>query len=84
MGKLSYWVILSLLLLTILLAGCQSGETTSTTPSSTPTANAPKIPHGLEGMADCLSCHATGTHGVPADHAGRVNSGCTACHKSAN
>lgn len=46
----------------------------------------PVIPHPLEGRADCLMCHASGVAGAPqypADHAGRTNDMCQACHKPA-
>lgn len=43
----------------------------------TPTA----IPHTLDGRADCLMCHTSGTFAVPTDHAGRGNNTCTTCHQ---
>lgn len=59
--------------------------TTTTTTTTTTTASVVTlIPHSLEGRGDCLICHQTGIAGakaVPADHAGRANSTCTACHK---
>jgi len=45
---------------------------------STPTPTA--IPHTLEGRADFLMCHSSGTYAVPVDHAGRTNDTCIACH----
>ncbi len=44
----------------------------------------PPIPHTLDGRSDCLSCH--GPQGIkpyPANHAGRTNDMCRACHQSA-
>lgn len=46
----------------------------------------PAIPHPLEGRDACLGCHETGLAGapkVPADHAGRTNEMCRACHQPA-
>ena len=48
-------------------------------PAATPTAT----PHTLEGRTDCLMCHTSGDHAVPADHDGRTNDTCTTCHKPA-
>ena len=41
------------------------------------------IPHALEGKEKCDMCHAgSGSlKPVPADHTGRANTTCTACHK---
>ena len=41
------------------------------------------IPHALEGKEKCELCHAGAgsPKPVPADHAGRANTTCTACHK---
>lgn len=46
---------------------------------------APKaIAHELEGRDNCLMCHqAGGMKPVPADHEGRDNEFCQACHKKA-
>ncbi|MBI2860511.1 MAG: hypothetical protein HYX91_03270 [Chloroflexi bacterium] len=54
------------------------------TPAPAPQpVGAPKVPHTLEGRADCLMCHsATGLRPFPADHAGRSNATCTSCHQS--
>ena len=44
----------------------------------------PPIPHSLDGRADCTICHATGVGGAPkfpADHTGRTNQMCAACHQ---
>lgn len=56
------------------------------TPSPPPTEAAgsiPTIPHTLEGRDDCLLCHAPDSvvKPAPADHAGRTNESCQACHK---
>ena len=60
-------------------------------PGPTPTPGAakpssgtpPAIPHALEGRDKCDMCHAGAgsLKPVPADHAGRANTTCTACHK---
>ncbi len=62
-------------------------------PGPTPTPGAAKpaagvagaIPHALEGKEKCDQCHAGAgsLKPVPADHAGRANDTCTACHKPA-
>ena len=52
-------------------------------PTATPAAPspAPGIPHTLEGRDDCLMCHDLGKlRPFPADHAGRSNATCQACH----
>ncbi|MBI2288523.1 MAG: hypothetical protein HYU83_06095 [Chloroflexi bacterium] len=60
-----------------------TAPTAPTTPAA-PTAGPPTIPHTLEGRADCLMCHqAGGLKPFPADHAGRTNDLCQACHKPA-
>lgn len=42
----------------------------------------PKIPHTLEGRDNCLACHAaSGVKPFPADHIGRTNEVCRACHQ---
>ena len=42
----------------------------------------PVIPHTLEGFSDCLQCHSeSGIKPFPADHSGRTNDICTACHQ---
>ena len=39
------------------------------------------IPHPVEGHEDCQLCHALGSiKPFPADHEGRTNVTCTACH----
>jgi hypothetical protein len=51
-----------------------------------PVAPAPGIPHSLEGRGQCLLCHETGAGTatkVPADHKGRTNETCQACHRVA-
>jgi predicted CXXCH cytochrome family protein len=43
----------------------------------------PRVPHSLEGRADCLVCHAAGgLKPYPADHAGRPSESCLVCHQS--
>jgi len=44
----------------------------------------PRIPHTIEGRADCLLCHQTGVADaprIPADHSGRTNAICQTCHQ---
>jgi mono/diheme cytochrome c family protein len=52
-----------------------------------PPAPAPipsEIPHGLEGMTECLKCHGPeGFKPVPADHAERTEDSCQICHHTA-
>lgn len=44
-------------------------------------SGAKPTPHPIEGRSECLTCHAAGTPmGVPADHEGRTNATCVACH----
>jgi hypothetical protein len=69
---------------------------TPTTAAATPTATAsltaaapagaPAIPHALEGRDDCLICHApdSAVKPAPADHEGRTNESCQACHTLAS
>lgn len=48
-----------------------------------PAGGPPAIPHPLVGRENCLACHEQGLGGapqVPADHAGRTNDVCQACH----
>lgn len=60
-----------------------------TTPApTTPVASFPKIPHTLEGRADCLLCHKTGTaiapkvSASPTAHAAfTADAVCTGCHQ---
>lgn len=55
-------------------------------PEPTPpsTGVAASIPHPLDGRGDCLLCHGSeGLKPYPADHEGRVNATCTACHQQA-
>ncbi len=57
------------------------------TPAATPTRAReteapPSIPHTLVGRSECLLCHGPGgLKPAPANHAGRTNDTCTACHK---
>jgi hypothetical protein len=45
----------------------------------------PQVSHPTDGLlADCLACHSTGQMvPFPADHAGRTNEMCLACHQAA-
>lgn len=43
-----------------------------------------RVPHPIAGREGCLTCHETGVSGaikIPADHAGRSNEVCLACHR---
>jgi mono/diheme cytochrome c family protein len=54
--------------------------------TTSPAAEAPQIPHGLEGFSACTSCHAEGGSGIPRmpdDHEGRTDDICSACHQPA-
>ncbi len=47
----------------------------------------PVIKHSIEGRSNCTTCHGSGVAGLPAmpaDHQGRDNSSCTACHLEQN
>lgn len=49
-------------------------------------AEPPPIPHGLEGFGACSQCHEEGGPGIPqfpADHQGRTDDLCSACHSPA-
>ena len=49
-----------------------------------PATSAGPIPHELEGRANCLLCHDRGAAvPFPADHIGRSNESCQACHQPA-
>jgi hypothetical protein len=42
------------------------------------------VKHALAGYENCFSCHSTGANDTPkypANHAGRTNDMCAACHK---
>ena len=71
-------------------AASTTPDKTTSKPPPTTTAlagNPVAIPHALTGFADCLSCHGAGVGkatAIPANHAGRTNSVCTTCHKTAN
>ena len=45
---------------------------------------APPMPHPVQGQEHCLTCHQPGggLKPAPADHAGRPESSCTACHQA--
>lgn len=47
-----------------------------------PNAPPPQIPHPIGGNPDCQKCHALNStvRPMPADHAGRTNETCQACH----
>jgi len=47
-------------------------------------AQSPQIPHALDGLEDCLSCHdpTKDMKPVPEDHDGFANEHCTLCHKA--
>ncbi|MCL4394247.1 MAG: NapC/NirT family cytochrome c, partial [Chloroflexi bacterium] len=49
-----------------------------------PNATPPAIPHPIGGSPDCQICHAqtSKVHPYPADHVGRTNDTCLACHKA--
>lgn len=50
-------------------------------PTAQPQGGAGVVPHAIAGREDCLSCHVAGSMiGIPADHSGRENSTCLACH----
>jgi hypothetical protein len=43
----------------------------------------PAVPHNLQGLADCLTCHGTaGIVPLPNDHEGRTSNTCLSCHGS--
>ena len=57
------------------------------TGTGTPVAQASAIPHGLEGFRACTSCHEKGGPGIPqfpANHQGRTDDICSACHSPAS
>jgi len=70
---------------------CQMCHKPGPVPTATPTASGgaqagpPAIPHDLAGRDNCLMCHNPdgGVKPAPADHAGRTNDTCQACHKPA-
>lgn len=51
-------------------------------PQSQPGGTPPKIPHPIGGSPDCQICHGPNTpvRPYPANHAGRTNDQCLACH----
>ena len=66
---------------------CQTCHTSAVTPVATqaalPAIDAPSILHPVQGMEGCTSCHAVGGAGrtaLPANHEGRGDSLCQACH----
>jgi hypothetical protein len=54
-------------------------------PKGDPNATPPQIPHPIGGSPDCQLCHAQSSkvRPYPADHVGRKNDVCLACHKPA-
>ncbi|MFH0847126.1 MAG: hypothetical protein V1894_03590 [Chloroflexota bacterium] len=77
MKKHLVWYLVGLVVLTLIVAACGGGTSTSTVSASA-------ISHPTAGFEDCLKCHATGTSGataVPANHSSYTNSMCTNCHK---
>jgi cytochrome b subunit of formate dehydrogenase len=55
---------------------------TATDAARSLTSVAVAIPHDVVGKEQCDTCHGTGTiKPYPADHAGRTNDSCQACHK---
>ncbi|MDP2729465.1 MAG: hypothetical protein Q8O55_03155 [Dehalococcoidales bacterium] len=97
--KITWYLVIALILgLTLLAISCGGGTTTTpNTPDTTPpadetppaeepteTAGPPAIPHTLEGRDDCLVCHGeSGIKPFPANHAGRTNDMCRGCHQPA-
>ncbi len=90
------WLVAAMLILGLALLAVSCGGTTSA-PAEEPAVEEPAadepaaegplaITHPLDGRADCLMCHETGIAGaatIPADHSGRANETCTACHTPA-
>ena len=63
---------------------CHKPGPTPTPGASKPSTGAPgAIPHAVEGKETCDTCHAGAgsLKPVPADHTGRANNTCAACHK---
>ena len=52
-------------------------------PKGDPNATPPQVPHPIGGAPNCQICHGPGTkvRPFPADHVGRTNDVCLACHK---
>jgi len=52
-------------------------------PKGNPNATPPQVPHPIGGSPDCQICHGPNSkvRPYPADHAGRTNDVCLACHK---
>jgi hypothetical protein len=69
-NKIAWTSIGILLVLTIVLASCKS------TPSTTTSATIPLQPANHAGRTGCLVCH----NDLPADHDGRADATCAACH----
>lgn len=64
-------------------AGATPAAKPSTAPASGGTGIAKPLPATHEGRTTCNMCHETGVAGPknPADHAGRTDATCVACHK---
>jgi len=60
---------------------CQFCHVANPKATGLPTQSAATIPHVILGREACLRCHASGVQAVPADHAGRTDNTCQACHK---
>ncbi len=70
-------IILAIALLSALLVA-------ASTAYGLPALQIPEIPHPAEGFETCLDCHAEDQMApFPADHAGRTNETCLACHQVA-
>jgi hypothetical protein len=72
-----------LLVLVLALAGALLGAAVSEVAWGAPSAQGPVVPHEVAGREACLTCHASGEHAVPEDHAGRPDSTCLTCHQPA-
>jgi hypothetical protein len=68
-------------------AAVTSTTSLTSTTSVTSTTPPPAIPHPIASQAQCNACHATGVGGAPkepANHQGRPENLCVACHISAS
>lgn len=63
-----------------LCAYCHKPAQLAAPPPTIPPASKP-IPHSIDGLGDCYSCHGTGSvRPYPANHVGRTNAQCIICH----
>lgn len=63
------------------LPSTPSAQQPASAPSTAVSAEAPAIPHALEGMGQCLACHREGGGlPVPSNHAVYSLETCTSCH----